>query len=139
MHIKSDLVKLYPGAVRLFEELKTAKIRIGLGTNGSRASVEKLTAKLGIKRYFESIVTFEDAPHPKPSPDIFLQNAQNMKCLPGECIVVEDSTEGLSAAIAAGMKVIALSTTLKKKELKHADMILKTINDINLSVIHWLA
>jgi HAD superfamily hydrolase (TIGR01509 family) len=138
LHNKSDQVELYPGTLRLFDELKKAKIKIALGTNGSRRSVEKLTVKLGIKDYFDSIVTFDDAYLPKPAPHIFLKNAENLKCLSGDCLIVEDSIEGITAAKAAGMKVVGVSTTLDKNDLKDADLILKTINDLNLGIIQKL-
>jgi HAD superfamily hydrolase (TIGR01509 family) len=127
---KSDHVRLYPGIIELLEELKKAGIIICLGSNGGRRSIEKLMQKLGIKKYFSSIVTFDDVKNGKPHPEMFLKNADEMKLKPEECIVVEDSIEGITAAHAAGMKVIAVATTTGKEELKDADIIIDNITKI---------
>ncbi|MEM2139211.1 MAG: HAD family phosphatase [Candidatus Woesearchaeota archaeon] len=132
------MIKLYPGVVELLKELKQNNIKIGLGTNGSKRTITKLFDNFGLHNYFDSIVTFDDASQGKPHPEIFLKNAENLKVKPEECVVVEDSIEGITAARAAKMKVIAVQTTLKKEELKDADLIVESIEDLNLRKIKSL-
>ena len=129
---------MYPGVVELFESLKNAGIKICLGSNGGKRSIEKIMENLKIKKYFSSIVTYDDVSSGKPSPEMFLKNAKNLSLQPNECIVIEDAIEGIRAAHAAGMKVIAVMSTTGKKNLKEADLIVKTIKDINLKKIQEL-
>jgi mannitol-1-/sugar-/sorbitol-6-/2-deoxyglucose-6-phosphatase len=136
---KSDYVRLYPGVIELLSSLKEEGMMICLGSNGGRRSIEKLMQKLGIKKYFSSIVTFDDVENGKPNPEMFLKNAHNLKLNPEECIVIEDAVEGIIGAHAAGMKVIAVATTTGKKELKDADLVVKTIKDINTNLIQRLS
>ncbi|MEM3373895.1 MAG: HAD family phosphatase [Candidatus Woesearchaeota archaeon] len=131
-------IKLYPGVIELLKELKENKIKIGLGTNGSKRTIMRLFDNYNLHDYFDSIVTFDDASQGKPHPEIFLKNAANMKVKPKECVVIEDSIEGIMAAKSAHMKVIAVKTTLTEKELKDADLIVESIKNLNLKKIQSL-
>ena len=66
---------------------------------------------------FDAILTSEDFSESKPHPDCFLKAAARLGVRPGECIVFEDSLNGLRAAGAAGMRAIALCTTLPPERL----------------------
>ena len=68
----------------------------------------------------------------KPCPDIFLYAAKELKSSPGNCIVIEDSPNGIDAALKAGMKCIGLATTYAGEKLKNADLIIKSFNEINI-------
>jgi beta-phosphoglucomutase-like phosphatase (HAD superfamily) len=113
-------------------------MKICLGSNGGRRSIEKIMDNLKIKKYFSSIVTFDEVSEGKPSPEMFLKNAKNLGLKPSECIVVEDAVEGILAAHAAGMKAIAILSSTVREELKDADLIVKTIKDINPEKIREL-
>jgi beta-phosphoglucomutase-like phosphatase (HAD superfamily) len=71
----------------------------------------------------------------KPCPDIFLYAANKLKSNPGNCIVIEDSPNGIDAALKAGMKCIGLATTYASEKLKNADLIVKSFNEINIDRI----
>jgi beta-phosphoglucomutase len=131
-------VKLFPGTLTLFDQLKSAGIKLGLGSNGSRNSIEKLMENLKIKKYFSSVVTFDDVVNPKPDAEMFLKNALELNVNPEECVVVEDAPEGIAAAKAAGMKVIALATTTSREELENADLLLSSISEITLDMLKGL-
>ena len=64
-----------------------------------------------IKSCFDTILTAEDFKESKPSPDCYLQAAQRLKAMPSECVVFEDSFNGLRSGKAADMYVVGLSTT----------------------------
>jgi beta-phosphoglucomutase len=134
-----SFVKIYEGVKELLDILESNGLKIALGTNGSKRTVLKLIKNLDIEKYFSVIVTFDDVSAGKPFPDIFLRDAKEMDLSPKECVVVEDSIEGIDAAKAAGMKVIAVMTTQKKEELKNADLIVDSIKDINMEKIRKLA
>ncbi len=135
---KIDYTRIYPGMKELLEELNKSNIKLALGTNGSRRTIAKLIEQFNIKNYFDAIVTYDDVARGKPFPDIFLKDAELLNVSPKECVVIEDSIEGIEAAKEAGMKVIAVSTTMKIDELKKADMIIKTIKELNVKKIQQL-
>jgi HAD superfamily hydrolase (TIGR01509 family) len=62
----------------------------------------------GLARYFKYVFSASDVPHGKPAPDIFLHAAERMGSVPADCMAVEDSPAGVSAAVAAGMTAIGL-------------------------------
>ena len=131
-------VKLYPGVLRLLNELKANNIKIGLGSNGSRKTIERIMDNLNIRSYFDSLVGYDDVTHGKPAPDMFLKNAKNFNIKPQDCAVIEDSIEGITAAKAANMKAVALLTTTSRENLNSADLILNSINDLNMEKIQKL-
>ena len=131
----SSYVRLFPGTERLFNELKEAGVKICLGSNGSRKTIEKILANLGVMKYFDLILSYEDVAHPKPAPDMFLLAVEKLKVNVENCVVIEDSLEGINAAKRAGIKVIAVSTTEPKTSLEIADMIVNTVDDLDLEKI----
>jgi len=128
---KLEHVKAFKGTKKLLDELKTKKIKLGVGTNGSRKTVMKILIKLGLIDYFTCIITGDDVKRLKPKPDIFLECAKGLDVNPDSCIVIEDSKAGVMAAKKAGMKVVAVTTTTNEERLKEADLTVKTINDLN--------
>jgi beta-phosphoglucomutase family hydrolase len=78
-------------------------VPLGIGTGGRRAIVNRTIDVLGIRKYFESIITVEDVRNPKPHPDTFIQCAQKLGVEPRFCQVFEDGDTGLQAARDAGM------------------------------------
>ena len=100
-------VDLFEGAVELLDALH-GRVKIALATMGPRKVVDKLLSEKSIRRYFDVVVTADEAPKPKPNPEIFLQAARRMKVRSEECLVVEDSIFGVKAAKAAGMGCIAV-------------------------------
>jgi beta-phosphoglucomutase len=136
--IHLEKVFMFPGAKELIKNLHENNFKIALGTNGSRQPVLQKLSHLGIKKYFSSIVTATDVENFKPCKDIFLKNAKDMNLNSKECVVIEDSITGITAAKAAGIKVIAVQTTLSKEQLKEADMIVESISEITIDKLKEL-
>lgn len=90
--------------------------------------------KLHIRELFENnIFSIDDVGRrSKPDPAIFVYSAQQLGVPPEECIVLEDSPYGIEAARRAGMKCIALTTTLPREQLQAADQIVNFYTDIHL-------
>ena len=65
----------------------------------------------GLRPYFQAVVDGHQVARPKPYPDIYLRAAEILNIAPADCIVFEDSHSGVAAGLAAGMRVIGLSTT----------------------------
>jgi HAD superfamily hydrolase (TIGR01549 family) len=81
------------------------KLPMSIGTGGSRKSVELMLDWLGIRDYFDFVVTSTDVTRYKPEPDTFLECARRMNVDPQYCQVFEDGDMGIRAARAAGMLV----------------------------------
>jgi len=132
-------VDLFDGVVELLDALY-GRVKIALATMGPRKVIDRLLSEKSIRRYFNVVVTADEAPKPKPNPEIFLQAARRMKVRSEECLVVEDSIFGVKAAKAAGMGCIAVPSgaytgeELRKEEpdllidsLKERERIMKLI------------
>jgi len=81
------------------------KYPMAIGTGGGRKSVELMLNALGLRRYFDVIVTADDVENHKPEPDTFLKCAELMNVHPSKCQVFEDGEPGIKAARKAGMMV----------------------------------
>ena len=100
--------------------------------NKISGEIEELLVSLGIRDYFESVIAFEDVDHPKPQPDIYLENANNLFVDTQDCLVFEDSISGITAAKRAGMKCVALTTTMDRMQLIDADLIIDNFTEIDV-------
>lgn len=99
-----------PGLPEFLEKTRAAGIPIALGTAGDLANVNFILDGLGIRHFFEFIVSAEDVAFGKPHPEVFLKCATGLGKLPENCLVFEDSPSGVEAARRAGMAAVAVST-----------------------------
>lgn len=82
------------------------RIPLAVASGGPRRNVEASLTATGLLPLFDVIVTLEDVAHAKPAPDLFLEAAHRLGMAPADCLVFEDSAEGLAAARTAGMTAI---------------------------------
>jgi kojibiose phosphorylase len=97
---------LFPGAIELLTELRQAGIKIAIGSASKNART--VIDKLGIGNLVDAIADGDNVALPKPAPDLFLFAAKQIGLDPDRCVVVEDATVGIAAAIAAGMWTIGI-------------------------------
>ena len=76
--------------------------------------------------------TKEDVKNGKPSPETFVLASQKLSLLPRRCVVVEDAVHGIEAAKAAGMPVIALTTTRGREDLSGANIIADNLGELKV-------
>jgi beta-phosphoglucomutase len=125
--------KLQPGAELLIQRLKQQGIKIGLVTGSNRKNVE-VVLNPEIISEFDVTVTGDEVREGKPNPEAYLKAARVINVEPGHCLVIENAPLGIEAAKSAGMKVVALTTTLDRRYLKDADFI---ANDLMEVSNHW--
>ena len=92
----------------------------------------------GLAQYFEVTVSSEEVPRGKPAPDVYLEATKRMGVDPAKAAAIEDSTNGLLAAKAAGMRVIAIPNDAHppaEKGLAAADVVLGSIEDLRPGVV----
>jgi HAD superfamily hydrolase (TIGR01509 family) len=82
--------------------------RIGLASSSYPDAIDGVLAGLGIRDFFEVIVSGLDVAQVKPAPEIFLKAARDLGVAPAECLVLEDAEKGVLAAHRAGMRCIAI-------------------------------
>jgi HAD superfamily hydrolase (TIGR01509 family) len=105
-----DELPLIEGAVEAVERL-AADFRLAVASSSNRPLIEAVLAAAGIHRLFEIVVSSEEVPRGKPAPDVYLEAARQLELPPERCAAIEDSANGIRAAHAAGMRVIAIPNT----------------------------
>jgi HAD superfamily hydrolase (TIGR01509 family) len=103
----SSSLPLIPGAVEAVRRV-AARWPVGLASSANREVIDAVLAASGLAGVFGATVSGEEVAHGKPAPDIYLEAARRLDVDPARCAAVEDSTNGLRAAAAADMKVVAL-------------------------------
>ncbi len=92
-----------PGAVELIQKLHEAGVRLAVASSSPREVIEHHMEVFGIRNCFDTIVSGVECQEGKPAPEIYLRAAGNLGLTPSECVVVEDSSNGVKAGKAAGM------------------------------------
>ena len=131
-------IKPITGLIDFLNELEQAKIPKAVATSGIIPNINFMFEHIPIRNYFFSVIDSTQITHGKPHPEIFLKAAVSVNAVPSECIAFEDSLAGIQSAKAAGMKVIALTTTHTAEELKDADLIIKDYTEISLTKLRQL-
>lgn len=109
------------------------KFNLCIATSLNRELLSLAIDKLKLRSYFDNIFSIEDIKcPPKPDPSIFLYAADKLNCDVKDCIVIEDSPKGISAAKDAGMYCIGITTTFPKKEISRADLIVNSFYEIDI-------
>jgi len=107
-----------PGSLQFINELKSKGIKVGLVTSSTQTKLNSVNKERHLDQLFDTIVAAERVEHGKPNPECYLLAAQDLNVEPQDCIVFEDSFNGIQAGKAAGMKVIGLATTHSADELR---------------------
>jgi len=107
IEIRADLAGAgpMPGVADLLEKLPSAGLPAAVVSSSSHQWVDGWLDRLGLAHHFQTTVCRGDAPRIKPAPDLFLAAAGRLAVDPRECLVIEDSRNGVTAAKAAGMRV----------------------------------
>jgi len=99
-------IPLKPGAREILDHVSALGCPVGLATSAQRAPALATLGRLHILRHFHVVVTREDVERTKPAPDLFLLACQALSVPPGETLAIEDSINGVLAALAAGMPTV---------------------------------
>lgn len=110
--------RLVPGIADFLSSVADAPI--ALATNAERANADFVLDGAGLRRFFRTIVDGSEVEHPKPAPDVYRLAASRLGVAPENCIVFEDSPVGVSAARAAGARVVGILS--HAKSLAHVDI-----------------
>ena len=126
-------IKAINGLEAFLEDLKNNGVTMAIATSGIKVNIDFMFDNVPIKQFFDKIVDANDIKKGKPEPEIFLKTAEEVGFTGEQCIVFEDSIAGVQAGKAAGMKVVALTTTHTPEELKEADLVIKDYTEIDFN------
>jgi len=121
----------FPGVVDLVRTLHLG-FRLGVASNSWRLNIETALGALGVRDAFDAIVGAEDVTHHKPHPEAYQRVAARLGLPPAACWVIEDSSLGIQAAKAAGMRCIGVTNSLPAERLARADLVVSTLEDAEL-------
>jgi beta-phosphoglucomutase len=114
-----------PGLSSFLQRMHHAGIPMAVATSAPPANADFVLDTLGIRHFFQYVTTASDITHGKPHPEIYLLTASRLGIAPENCIVIEDSTRGIQSGLAAGMRVIAITTTHKAEMLGDAHRVVE--------------
>lgn len=99
-------VEPMPGAIDLLDHLAARDIPRAIATSATRASVERFCGRFDLLPRFHAVIAKGDYERSKPAPDAYLAASSALGVEPAECLALEDSYNGVQAAVAAGMQTI---------------------------------
>lgn len=105
-----------PGLIELVQYLEENHIRAAVCSSSSTDYIETLLSTVSVPLHFDTLVGGNMVKHGKPEPDIFLLGAEKLHVLPEECLVLEDSRQGIVAAHRANMKCVHIEDTIAPDE-----------------------
>jgi HAD superfamily hydrolase (TIGR01509 family) len=139
-----DHVAIFPGVKALVYELAPV-VPLGIASGALRREIVTILTTAGLLNYFQAIVSSEDVAHGKPEPEIFLKvlATLNAGASPqielADCIVIEDSKEGIRGARRAGMKCLAVTNSHPAELLSEAHAVVKSLEEVNLTFLQNLS
>ena len=133
--LKEDLY-LIDGVEDLIKDLHENAIQLIVASSASNVTINRVFTRFNLHQYFTHIVSGEDFPKSKPHPAIFEHAAFLAKTPRENCIVIEDSTNGIKAANAAGIYCIGYDSVHSKlQDLSTANQVISSFDILNFEVI----
>ncbi|MBP1946400.1 HAD family hydrolase [Methanobacterium petrolearium] len=128
-HINENGVPVKNGLYELIEFLDEKTVFKAVATSTERERTERLLCSAGVKDKFDIIICGDEVSNGKPEPEIFLAAARKMNCKTDECVVLEDSLNGIIAASKANMIPLLVSDA-KKPSKEIEKLTAKTFNSL---------
>ncbi|BCN30296.1 GNAT family N-acetyltransferase [Anaeromicropila herbilytica] len=124
------------GTLELLHDLYKNGVKLAVASSSSLDLIKEVTSKLGIIGYFDQLVSGTDVEHPKPAPDVFLNAMKLLDVTPDECIIIEDSMNGVLAAYAAKAKCIGfINPNSGNQDLSKACVLIESFKYITYQFI----
>ncbi len=136
-------VVIFPGVKTLIYELAPS-VPLAVASGALRHEIATILTTAGLLNYFQVIVSAEDVKQGKPEPEIFLRVLAKLNAgaspqiQPANCIVIEDSKEGIRGARQAGMKCLAVTNSHPAELLGEANAVVKSLEEVTLPFLQQL-
>lgn len=132
---KEDLF-LLDGVLDLIQDLHKNGMQLVLASSSANVTINRIFKRFNLHQYFSQIVSGEDFPNSKPDPTIFMHAAFLSNTKIENCIVIEDSTNGIKAAKSANIFCIGYdSPNSKLQDYSLADLVISDFKDLNFKLI----
>jgi HAD superfamily hydrolase (TIGR01509 family) len=133
--VGAEGLQLCPGVPQLLSWLSTRRIPFTLASSGPRSKVLFSLQNVGLASAFPHFICGDDAARAKPAPDLYLAAAALVGVAPTACLAVEDAPNGVRSACAAGMQVVAVTTSYGASTLAEANLVVNSLSMLP----HYLA
>ncbi|PRZ20630.1 HAD family hydrolase [Flavobacterium granuli] len=132
---KEDL-ELLEGVEKLIQEFHQKGMQLILASSASKVTIDRVFKRFNLHQYFTHIVSGEDFPKSKPDPAIFVHAASLSIASKENCIIIEDSTNGVKAAKAAGIFCVGYNSFHSKlQDLSAADVIINHFDELSFEKV----
>jgi len=131
-------IRPLPGVLKLITSLKEHGFKIAIASSAPIKNIRLITQSLKIHNCFDAIVSGWEVTRGKPDPQTFLLTAEKLGVEAERCIVIEDAISGVTASKRAGMPCIAVTNTTPREELRDADLVIDTLEEITVDDLERL-
>jgi len=123
--IYKEHIQPVAGLLELLQAFADNNIPMAIATSGIQPNIDFMFEHIDIKKYFSAVINSSHVKLGKPDPVIYQKAAGALQVAPANCLAFEDAVVGIQSAKAAGMKVVAITTTEPAEKLGQADLIVK--------------
>ncbi len=123
-----------PGVIKTLQAAQKLGLPIAVASSATLPTIELVVDVLKIRSYFQTLTSGDEVAHGKPAPDVFLLAAERLGVLPENCLVIEDTFNGIKAAKAAGMYCVAIPCEVTRhQDHSAADKLLESMEELELN------
>ncbi|HFM6592159.1 TPA: HAD family hydrolase, partial [Enterococcus faecium] len=120
--------------IEQLEWLKKKKIKMAIASSSPMDTINEVVTTCKIESYFDCLISGRDLPESKPNPTIFLKASEQLRIPVEECLVIEDSYNGIKAGKRANMKVLAIKDKRFSQDVSLADDVIYDIKYLRQEV-----
>lgn len=132
-------LSVMPGVVELLDQAQSNGVACGVASSSTSDWVGGYLERFGLTERFSAIVTRDMVASPKPAPDLYLEACRRLGVESRRAVALEDSVNGVNAALAAGMKCIAVPNTITARfDLSHASRVVPTLKELDWATFETL-
>jgi len=130
---KNNVVPIM-GFMEMFELIKSKNILVGIASNAIRKNVEMILSELKIYEKFDSIICGDEVKKGKPDPEMFNETVKRFNLKKEECLIFEDSVEGVLGAVNSKVDVVGITSSTSKKVLNNKGCKITIDNYLNFDM-----
>ena len=129
-------MRLIDGVEKLIKDYYNNGLTLILASSASMVTINNVMKRFSLNHYFTDLLSGADLKASKPHPDIFIKAAASAGVSPSECIVIEDSTNGIKAAKGAGIFCVAYTSKhSKNQDYRLADLVISDYKEIRFDSV----
>lgn len=133
--VGGSAIAALPGVSIWLQRLRESGVSCAVASSTHRLNIDAVLERVGLQGMFREIISAENVAQGKPHPEVFLKAAAGLGLAANSCVVFEDAHVGIEAARAAGMKVIAVTTTHPAEQLSAADLVVSQLDELTVEKV----